>query len=341
MKRALFVFASIFFGFALFTAVIGFAGLETIFGIFRRFSLLYLLLFLLASAVLMVINVLRWNTVLKYEGLKVPFGVLLRYRLIGAAISYITPASRVGGEPVRALLLKNKLRIRTSKAVSSILIDTSLGMSVDVIVSTAILLTLLIFFALPSELAWLAFFISVLALGVIAVFYFTLLKRLGPFSIFFRIISALTNSRLFRMLTRRLISVEKTMIEFFNLKRKGVIEAVLISLLTWPVTFIQYKFALLSIGFDASAELVFLSIIATNFTAFIPVPAAVGVQEAGHFSVFKLMASSPGTGIALSLIIRGKDLLTALIGLILLSHEGLSIMEVLRKKNNGKIKEAA
>jgi len=102
-------------------------------------------------------------------------------------------------------------------------------------------------------------------------------------------------------------------------------------MLSWPVTFLQYKLALLSIGFEASVTIILLSIIATSIVAIIPIPAAFGVQEAGYFSVFSLIAV-PSVGIALSLIIRFKDLLATLTGLILLSHEGLSVIDVLKKK---------
>ena len=132
-------------------------------------------------------------------------------------------------------------------------------------------------------------------------------------------------------LAKKIANVEDSMVEFLRTRKKGVGHAVLVSMLMWPVTFMQYTFALLSIGFDAPFTIVILSIIATSLATIIPIPAAFGVQEAGHFSVFSLIAV-PSVGIALSLLIRLKDLLATLAGLILLSHEGLSIMEVLKKK---------
>ena len=105
----------------------------------------------------------------------------------------------------------------------------------------------------------------------------------------------------------------------------------LLTSLTWPATYFQYKFALLSLGFDAPVMIIFLSIVATSIASVIPVPAALGFQEAGQVSVFSAIGL-PSLGFALSIMIRLKDLLTTFAGFILLSHEGLSVFEVLKQK---------
>jgi len=331
MRKKLVAAASVVIGVLLFVIVLAFAGFDQIIEPFRKFSLSYLALFLLATAVLHAISTWRWSAVLKYQGLKVPFLLLLRYRIIGTAISYLTPAARVGGEPVRGFLLKKKLGIKAGHTYSSVLIEMSLGMSIDAVLMSVILISMLLFFALPKQVAGFALTISLLAILFLVVFYSTLISRLGPISFIFRVFSSLIRLRFFKELTGKIATVEDSMVEFLRLRKKGVVQAVLVSMLSWPVTFLQYKLALLSIGFEASVTIILLSIIATSIVAIIPIPAAFGVQEAGYFSVFSLIAV-PSVGIALSLIIRFKDLLATLTGLILLSHEGLSVIDVLKKK---------
>tara|TARA_Y100000310_G_scaffold345782_1_gene469820 strand:+ start:16346 stop:17278 length:933 start_codon:yes stop_codon:yes gene_type:complete len=308
-----------------------FAGFDKIIEPFKKFSLVYLVLFVLATTLLHIINSLRWAAVLKYQGVKVPFLLLLRYKLIGTAVNYLTPAARLGGEPVRGYLLKKKLSLKSKQAYSSILIEMSLGMSIDTLFISVILIAMLLFFTLPNQIVGFALTLSLLATLLLIIFYSTLIKRLGPFSFIFRFFSSFIRTRFLRKLAGKIVSIEDSMIEFLHFRRKGVIQAIFISMLSWPVTFLQYKFALLSIGFDASITIILLSIIATSFAAIIPIPAAFGVQEAGHFSVFSLVAAA-NVGIALSILIRFKDLISTLIGLILLSHEGLSIIEMLKKK---------
>ncbi|MBI2663930.1 flippase-like domain-containing protein [Candidatus Woesearchaeota archaeon] len=330
MKKLMFA-ASVLVGAGLFVVVLLFVGFNNIVEPFKKFSPLYLSLFIAATAVLHLIATWRWATVLKYQGFKSPFLLLLRYKLIGSAISYLTPAARVGGEPVRGLLLKNKLNLRGEHAFSSVLIESSLGMTIDALFISVVLIGMLLFFTVPSQLAGLALYIAITAIFLISVFYFALIKHRGPFSSALRLLNSVIPKGYLQRLIRTVAVVEDTMVDFLNLRRKGVVQAVFVSALSWPVTFIQYKFALLSIGFDASVTIILLSIIATSIAGFIPVPAAFGIQEAGHFSVFSIV-SAASIGIALSLLIRFKDLLTTLVGLILVSHEGLSILDVLRKK---------
>jgi uncharacterized protein (TIRG00374 family) len=331
MKK-LIAFSMFVMGIVLFISMLRIAGVDNIIEPFKKFSLFYLILFLLTVPVLQAISTMRWATILKYQGIKVPFLILLRYKIIGAAISYVTPASRIGGEPVRALLFKEKFGLKSKQAFPAIIMETTLGMFIDVVLIALILLTMLLFSGLHGQVAGIALVLSLVAIVLLTLFYHTLIKRLGPFSFVIRVGFFLTKSIYLKKLIRKMVDVEKVIAEFLHFKKKGLAQAILVSMLSWPVTFLQYKFALLSIGFDASAIIIFLSIIATTLTALVPIPAALGIQEVGHLSVFGLIAS-PGIGIALTLLIRFKDILLTLAGLLMLSHEGLSIFEILKQKN--------
>ncbi len=333
MGKKLLAVASLIIGLAVFIVVLNFAGFGNIIEPFRKFSLFYLALFLLTTSLLHVITTLRWSTVLRYERLKVPFLPLLKLKLIGAAVSYLTPAARVGGEPVRGYLLKKRLGIEGKRAYSSVLIETSLGLGIDALFSSLLLVSMLLFFTLPKQLEGFALAISMLALASTVIFYLVLISRLGPFSLLFRISSRLIKSGLLKKLVVKIMLIEESMVEFFHFRKRGVAAAVLVTSISWPLTYFQYKFALLSIGFDASFTIIILSIIATSLSGIIPIPAAFGVQEAGHFSIFSMIAS-PSVGIALSLLIRLKDLIMTFVGLVFLSHEGLNLFEVLRNKGN-------
>lgn len=71
-----------------------------------------------------------------------------------------------------------------------------------------------------------------------------------------------------------------------------------------------------------------------SFTAFIPIPAALGVQEAGQFSAFKLMSANPHTGIALSIVLRLKDLMLLLASFVFLSQEGINVFQLINNRKN-------
>lgn len=336
MGRKLLAAASVVLGVALFVIVLLFVGFENVIEPFREFSFFYLALFLATTAVIYAATTLRWHIVLRYQGIKASFFQLLKLELIGTAISYLTPVARVGGEPVRGYLLKKKLGIEGKHSYSSILIETAVGMSIDGVMVSLTLVTLLILSKIPEQLSGAAIALAALMIAAIVLFYSTLISRLGPFSLLFRVFYRLARNSFLKRLAGKIMLIEDSMVEFFHLKKRGVAEAIFVSLIGWPLSFIQYKFALLSFGFNAPVAIIVLSIIATTLAAMIPATAALGVQEAGQFSVFSIIAA-PSVGIALSLLIRLKDILTTFFGLVFLSHEGLNLLDVFRNNNKKKM----
>ena len=243
----------------------------------------------------------------------------------------------MGGEPVKAVLFKNRMKVRGRVAVSSILLENSLGMSIDTLFIGGMVIFTFVFFTLPDEFAFPALLVSVAGMVVAMVYFYTLIDRKGPFSSVFRLFYKVVKRPFIKDLINNIKKVEEVMAVFLRSRKKGVFEAIAISSISWPLTFMQYKLALLSVGYDASMSIILLSIIATNVATYFPIPGAFGVQEAGHFSVFSLVGAA-NVGIALSLLIRFKDLILTFLGLTLLSHEGLDIVDVLRKNNSKKLR---
>ena len=332
MHRAVLIVSSGLIGIASFVFILSFAGFENIIAPFRKFSLFYLVLFLLATWAVYLVHTLRWYVVVRYQGMNVPFLELLKLKLIGTSVNYLTPASGIGGEPVKALVFKKKFRLAGRSAFSSILIESIIGISIDVLLIAVAMVTAFFFFTLPPQSGNLALILSVVGSIIAIALYASLFLGLRPFSVIVRACFGTADARLLKRVVELITGIEDALVDFLCSRKKGVAKAALISLLSWPLTFLQYKFALLAIGAgEVPFIIILLSIIALFLSNLIPIPAAFGVQEAGQFSVFSIIAM-PSVGIALSLIIRFKDLLTVLIGLTLLSHEGLSIFEVFKKK---------
>lgn len=344
MRRTALAAASGLAGLAFFVLVFSFTGFESIIEPFRKFSLFYLILFLLTTGLIYLVYTMRWYVVVKHQGMNVPFLELLKLRFIGVAVSYLTPASRIGGEPVRALIFKRKFNVEGRSAVSSILIEGAIGMSIDVLLIAVVLVTTFFFFTLPPHSGNLALILSVIGSIIVIAFYAAFFMGLRPFSSTVRVLFGTADARFLRKLVEMVAGIEDSLAEFLCSRKKGVAKAALISSLSWPLTFLQYKFALLAIGAtevnffllaigdtEISFIIILLSIIAVSLSSLVPIPGAFGVQEAGQFSVFSIIAI-PGIGIALSLMLRLKDLLAVFIGFTMLSHEGLNIFEIFKKK---------
>src|SRR3989344_9346185 len=114
---------SIVVGAAIFLFFLRGVGLSSNAGIFKNLNLFYLLIYFIVSVSVFIPNVLRCQVIIKGYGKKVPFWMLLRQTIAGNSISYITPAARIGGEPLRVYMLKKEANIDLRTGSSCIILD--------------------------------------------------------------------------------------------------------------------------------------------------------------------------------------------------------------------------
>ena len=73
---------------------------------FKNFTIDVLIFYLVAVILIELLLSLRWYVVLRAFNLKIPFLYTYLYKMSGYCVGYLSPQAHVGGEPVRALLLK-------------------------------------------------------------------------------------------------------------------------------------------------------------------------------------------------------------------------------------------
>lgn len=339
MKRNLLVgFLSMIIGLALFGIVLKLAGLENIVGSVRAFSPVYFFPFLLVSFMLLLAAAYRWKSILEGEKIRISIWTLLKYKLVVFGLNYLTPSARLGGEPIKILLLKRQ-KVKSSKSFASVVVDNFVGMGIDAVVAALILIVILatgIPFSESARKLFLA--LAVFALAGVTASYVLLAKKKGTvFSYLLTIAGTLTGTKKhkwFNALYEKAAKAEFYMRDMLTnrQKSKNLWLAILFASLSWPLTVLQYELALHMLGVDASITQVLISIVMLNFTTLTPIPGALGVQEAGQFSAFKLFSANPNAGIALSLVLRAKDMLFMLISLLLVSREGIGVFRLINRK---------
>ncbi|MBI2144888.1 flippase-like domain-containing protein [Candidatus Woesearchaeota archaeon] len=327
---------SVLIGVVIFTLVLKIAGFGNIIGSIKSFSPLYLVAYILvALATTHWAAAFRWKFVLLSEGVNVPVWTLFKYKAIIFGLNYLTPVARIGGEPLKVLLLKRQ-HIRTSKSIASVVIDNFLGMGIDVLLAGVILLALVFTAATLSSHLKGVFLAAGLTFPILVTLVFLLLKKKkGPFSSLLRAIGAFANASKkpsFVRLSRKIARSEYYMRTLLVKRPRNMLFACIYAAMSWPLTVIQYKLALLMLGIDASLIQLLISVMMINITLLVPIPGALGIQEAGQFSIFRLLSGNPHAGIALSLVLRFKDLILLLISFILVSMEGASLYKLFSKK---------
>ena len=178
-KNLLTPIASLVFGIALFALIVKYAGLQNIISSVKQFSPSYMVPFLAVTLGLFAAATYRWKVVLDGEGAHVPFLALLKYKLMVFSINYLTPVARLGGEPLKVMLLRSQ-HVKSSKSFASIILDNFIGIGFDAVLGGTLLI--FVFFTsslLPLKTRELLLVTGILALAAVAVAYFALIKKKG------------------------------------------------------------------------------------------------------------------------------------------------------------------
>ncbi|RMF55808.1 UPF0104 family protein [Candidatus Woesearchaeota archaeon] len=319
MKRSTQLALAFLIGFVLIIIVYRNIGLLNLVKTLAATSLRLFLLYVLIIITLLNLLNFRWWLILRSQGHTIPFFKMLSYRMAGYAVSYVTPSAHIGGEPVRAYLLKRE-KIPFSTAFSSVLIDRSVDLTTNAFFSVLGCVIVIINFVLTPNTILLAITLTAIFVLFIFLFYYNVLRGKGFFIPLFRFLKL---NKLFGRNEKKLEQIESNLIKFFRHKKKEFLTTFLLSLIIWAVMFLEYKFALLMLGFNVSWLQVFLIIAGVGIAYIIPIPAALGILEAAQVSLFTILNLGGAIGLALSLIVRLKDTIFTIIGFAILFFFGV------------------
>jgi uncharacterized membrane protein YbhN (UPF0104 family) len=89
--------------------------------------------------------------------------------------------------------------------------------------------------------------------------------------------------------------------------------------------FLEYKIAGLMVGQNLTPLQSFLIFSFVGFAYMIPIPMALGALEASQISAFSIIGISTAAGLALSFLVRVKDMIIAVIGIVILGIQGMDL----------------
>ena len=323
MKKKIFFAASFVIGIVLFIGVIGGIGWDTITKIFHSFSTKYILLFLATSIVILLGKTYKWQVILRAHGERIGFFRLVLCKLSGIAISFITPIAMMGGGFAMGYLL-TKEKVKSHKAISSVVLDKSFELIMSLLFTVFGVIIILTSSAISGNIILLLSIMPLIFFVVIFFFYDRIKKKKGIFTSLFKALK-IDKIGWFKKYNKVLKKSEKNVVLFLMKNKKESVKALIITAITWCLMLLEYKFALLAIGLDVNWAVVFATIAVVGLTYSVPIPAALGVLEGGQASLFGAIGLGAGAGVALSFVVRIRDILWTLIGLIYLALKGLGL----------------
>ncbi|MFH0978084.1 MAG: lysylphosphatidylglycerol synthase transmembrane domain-containing protein [Candidatus Woesearchaeota archaeon] len=316
-KKKLIVVTAFILGVIVFLEVLRRVGFAKIVNIFSSANKTWLSLFLIISIGITFTLIARWQVILRSKHVTLPFWKVSLFKLVGFSFSYLTPTGQVGGESIRGVLL-NREKVANSTAFSSVMIDKGIELATHISFACIGFIFIILNYQLTQNTLLVLTSALLAAVVLLGLFYYRITRNKGFIS------SAYYIFRLDRIVKlkkyeQHLRDIEVDISNFFKFNRRALKIALLLSLLSWVFMFMEYETALLTFGYSPSILALFLVICVVGFAYIIPVPAALGILELSQASLFTILNVDVGIGIALGLLIRLRDVLWAITGLVYLS----------------------
>lgn len=268
---------------------------------------------MLADVLIDVLHTRGWRRCFLPEARRVPALDFFLCRKAKVAVNTLTPTATLGGEAVKALLVRPWVSPR--EAFAAVLIDKltfALGQAAFLAAGLfplfhGVLLR-------PGERATA---IAILTLWLAGLLAFVALQRGGLFGLGARTLRAAVGARFSEQLSERVVAVDQRISGFLRERVADVVASVFLHSAAQALRIVQCWLALRGLGFDPglvdcltmAAGFVFIE--ATLFL----VPAKLGVFEGGNLLVFAMLGFDASTGLAVAFVLRISDLVSLLQGL--------------------------
>lgn len=284
-----------------------------------------LLLILLPSILMYALEAYGWRMTLGRYAHIVPFWKLLAIRTAGEVVNMTTPTAYVGGEPLKAYLLKQYGVPMVEGLASVVTAKTTMTIAQIgfILVGMAMGFWLLGTGGSPGKTA-MATMVSVglLAFGVGG---FLLIQRRGIFSSLLWAVRKIGLAiKVLDSHEERLLELDRTIAAFYVKNRSGFLMSVLLFFFGWLVETIEVFVMLRVLGEPATVTAAIaigaLSVFIKGGAFFIP--GSLGAQDAGNLLLVTTFGYGEVAGIAFALLRRFRELVWVLIGLICLAMTG-------------------
>jgi uncharacterized protein (TIRG00374 family) len=273
----------------------------------------------LAILILVAINLFmlpvmtgRWWLLLRTLGVPVGLLAVSAYRCAANAVSYLTPGPHFGGEPLAVYLLHGRQGIALTLATTSVVLDRLLELSASLVVFSLCFTALALRggpFAVSQQLAM----AIVLPAGfaVLLALFFTggrplsrFVRRFGRFG-------------KIGFLTDAFSQGEAMAAALFRRHRRQFLLANLLSLGHWLAVFGEFWLMSYFLGFPLSFGHLTAVVLTARLAFLTPLPAGIGVLETALPWLTATLGQGDALGLSLCLIIRFRDLLFGMTGLVL------------------------
>lgn len=289
-----------------------------------RLGPLAIVAILLPSLLMYLLEAYGWRLTLGVQAARLSFFRLLSVRTAGELVNLTTPVAYVGGEPLKAYLLRPYGISLVDGLASVVLARTVMTITLILFILLAIGLAVLTLGADGSRSLGLAAVLSVglLAFGTGA---FVLIQSRGLFTVLLSTLRAVRlRIRYLEEREQKLRDLDTTISTFYTRQRGRFALSALMFFFGWMAEALEVYVILYYLGgpIDAVTSIAIcgLSVLIKGGTFFIP--GSLGAQEAGNFALLLTFGYPDTTGITFALLRRLREVVWIVIGLACLAALG-------------------
>lgn len=284
-----------------------------------------LLIILIPSVLMYAIEAYGWKVVLGPSGKAVPFWRLLTIRSAGEVVNMTTPTAYLGGEPLKAYLLKKHNVPIAEGAASVVIAKTTMTIAEVCFILTGIALGFWILGVGSSAGQTITAALVSVGLLVCSIAGFVFIQHRGLFASILSMVRKLgLRIRILEAQEEHLRSIDRTILNFYSHHRRAFIASTSVYLFGWLAESLEV-FGIIyflggSVSFLAAISIGALAVFIKGGSFFIP--GSLGAQDAGNMLLLQAFGYSDVTGITFALLRRFRELVWIAIGLLCLAMVG-------------------
>ena len=284
-----------------------------------------LIVILLPSVLMYVVEAYGWKVTLGPSAKAVPFWCLLAIRTAGEVVNMTTPTAYVGGEPLKAYLLKRYQVPMVEGLASVVIAKTTMTIAEVLFILLGIALGFWVLGANGSSghtVVAALLSVGLLTFGTMA---FVFVQQRGLFTWLLEFLRKI-GLKIAYLEARedKLRSLDRTILDFYRHNRPAFYSSTGLFFLGWLAEAFEVYVIVYYLGGPAMAlaaiSIGALSVFIKGGTFFIP--GSLGAQDGGNLLLLKAFGYSDVTGITFALLRRFRELVWIGLGLICLAVLG-------------------
>lgn len=275
-----------------------------------------IIVLIIVNAIVLLVFGGRWWALLKAMGHHVSYTMIALHRLAGFGVSYFTPGPQVGGEIVQVRLVQQRHQVPLPTILASVGLDKLIEILINLsFIFAAIIFTLRQQFIAANENLTIALVAVIFMLPMSLLFM--LWRGHTPLSwVIQRIPYRILPVHLYQTVNNTISESESQIVDLFQKNPQSLLFAIAISIASWGAILLEYWLIVRFLGVTLPFQDLIAVLLAQQIAFLLPLPGGLGALEASQVFMFESLGYDPALGLSVSLLMRGRDVLFGLFGLL-------------------------